>query len=734
MCFRSFIYIFLTLNLTAMSFLSHFVFLFIILGFLSSCQLNKKQAITYPDARVSDQIDTYFDTTIKDPYRWLEDENSQETHTWIKAQNQLTRSYLDSVAVLPALKERLRALRDYERLYEPVKHGDYYYFYKNDGLQNQNVLYRTPQIDSLATAKVFLDPNSYSQDGSTSVAVHFSKDGSLAVLLIAQGGTDIKMAQVMETNTQTLLGDSLQNIKFSAIAWRGNEGFYYSSYAIADESTKLSAANNHHKIFFHKLNTAQKIDDLIYGQQDTVRYAGATLSEDERYLFISTAQSTTGSTLYFQDLQSPDSTLQPLVANFDHEHSILDVTNTHFLILTNLNAPNRRVVQAPIANPTPENWEDIIPENEHVLTATTGGGKLFAHYLVHATSRIHHFDYDGSNQTAVELPGIGTATVSNSLRSDPTVYIHFSSFTQPHSLLSYNLAQQSCTNFFTPQVPFNPADYQTKQVFYFSKDSTEIPMFIVHKRNVITPEEDNDSKENSNTAQPTLLYGYGGFNISLTPRFSSNILAWLERGGIFAQPNLRGGGEYGDNWHNQGITTQKQNVFDDFIAAAEYLIAQGYTNTDQLAVYGRSNGGLLVGAVLTQRPDLFAVAIPQVGVLDMLRYHTFTAGAGWAYDYGTSEQSKEMFDYLLGYSPVHNVQATAYPATLILTADHDDRVVPAHSYKFAATLQANQEGSAPTLIRIDSNAGHGAGKSTEKAIDEAADMQAFIWNTFRRPN
>ena len=701
--------------------ISRFVLFFIILGFLSSCQRSNQQKLTYPDARVSDQTDTYFDTTVKDPYRWLEDENSQETNTWIKAQNELTRSYLDSVTLLPTLKARLRALRDYERLYEPIKHGDYYYFYKNDGLQNQNVLYRTQQLDSLATAEVFLDPNSYSQDGSTTIAVHFSKDGSLAVLLVAQGGADLKVAQVMETNTQTLLSDSLQNLKFSTIAWRGNEGFYYSSYAIADESTKLSAANDQHKIFFHKLNTAQKTDDLIYGQQDTVRYAGATLSEDERYLFIGTAQSTTGNTLCFQDLQSPDSTLQPIVTNFEHDHSLLDVTNTHFLILTNLNAPNRRVVQAPIANPTPENWEDIIPESDHVLTVSTGGNKLFAHYLVHATSRIYHFDYDGNNQTAIELPGIGSATISSGKRSDPTVYIHFSSFTQPPSLLGYNIAEQTTTNFFTPQIPFDPSIYQTKQVFYLSKDSTEIPMFIVHKRTLTLSDSTN--------AQPTLLYGYGGFNISLTPRFSSNILAWLERGGIFAQPNLRGGGEYGDNWHNQGITTQKQNVFDDFIAAAEYLIDQGYTNTQQLAVYGRSNGGLLVGAVLTQRPDLFAVAIPQVGVLDMLRYHTFTAGAGWAYDYGTSAQSKEMFDYLHGYSPVHNVQATSYPATLVLTADHDDRVVPAHSYKFAATLQANQKGAAPTLIRIDSNAGHGAGKSTEKAIDEAADMQAFIWNT-----
>ncbi len=687
---------------------------------LMACNQQEKQeqmAVTYPETKKVDTVDVYFGTKVPDPYRWLEDDLSDETAEWVKKQNELTFGYLSKIPFRDKIKKRLEKLWNYEKITAPVKHGDYFYFYKNDGLQNQYVLYRSKNEDGTG-AEVFLDPNKFSKDGTVSLAGgSFTKDGSLYAYLISEGGSDWRKIIVRDTKTNEIVEDTLIDVKFSGVSWQGNTGFYYSSYDKPKEGSQLSGKTQFHKLYYHKLGTEQKEDKLIFGgEKQPRRYIGASLTEDERYLIISAANSTSGNELYIKDLSNPENEIITVVDNFDSESWVIDNEGSKLIIQTNLNAPNNRVVTVDASNPTPENWKDLIPETKNVLSTSTAGGYIFASYMVDVKSKIIQYDYEGKKVREIELPTSGTASGFSGKKEDTHLYYSFSSFTYPGTIFKYDIKSGKSELYWKPAIDFNPEDYVTEQVFYKSKDGTKIPMYIVYKKGL-----------EKNGKNPTYLYAYGGFNISLTPRFSTAMTVWLENGGIYAQPNLRGGGEYGEKWHLAGTKMNKQNVFDDFIAAAEYLKENKYTSTDYLAIAGGSNGGLLIGATITQRPDLAKVAFPAVGVLDMLRYHKFTAGAGWAYDYGTSEESEEMFKYLLGYSPLHNVKDAEYPATLITTADHDDRVVPAHSFKFAATLQEHQKGKNPVLIRIETKAGHGAGTPTSKIIEQYADRWAFAY-------
>ncbi|MTI29683.1 prolyl oligopeptidase family serine peptidase, partial [Xanthovirga aplysinae] len=677
--------------------------------FLAGCnkeKAEKKQKLDYPQTAEVDTVDNYFGTEVPDPYRWLEDDRSEQTGAWVQAQNKVTFDYLNQIPFREKIEARLKDLLDYERLSAPRKHGDYYYFYKNDGLQNQSVLYRKKTEDG--EPEEFLNPNNFKEDGTISLGgTSFSKDGSLFAYLISEGGSDWRKAIILKAENKEIVGDTLKNIKFSGISWKGNEGFYYSSYDKPKGGSALSAKTQHHKLYYHKLGTPQSQDQLIFGgEKQPRRYIFAYLTEDERFLVINAAQSTSGNELYIQDLAQKNGKIIPIVNNFEKDHYVLDNEGSRLLISTNLDAPNNRIVEVDFNNPGPENWKDVIPETKNVLNASTGGGKIFANYMVDAKTQVKQYDMRGNLERKIELPGIGSAGGFGARNTDKELYYTFTSFTYPTTIFKYDIASGKSTVYARPKVEFNPEEYETKQVFYTSKDGTQVPMFIVHKKGI-----------ELNGKNPTYLYGYGGFSASLTPRFSSSQIVWLENGGIYAQPNLRGGGEYGEKWHLAGTKMNKQNVFDDFIAAGEYLIKENYTSNDFLAIAGASNGGLLVGATMTQRPDLAKVAFPAVGVMDMLRYHKFTAGAGWAFDYGTSEDSKEMFEYLHKYSPVHALKAeTRYPATMVTTADHDDRVVPAHSFKFAATLQKNHVGDNPVLIRIETDAGHGAGTPTSKRI------------------
>lgn len=685
--------------------------------FIYSCATTLSGILEYPTTHKGTVIDNYFGAEIADPYRWLEDDLSVETGLWVEAQNKVTFSYLDQIPFRDEIKQRLEELWDYEKVSSPQKHGEYYYFYKNDGLQNQYVLYRKKDLD-LEKATIFIDPNMFSEDGTTSMAgTGFTKDGSLMAYLISEGGSDWRKLIIKNTETGEIIGDTLINIKFSGISWRGNEGFYYSSYDKPKEGSQLSGKTQIHKLYFHKLGTSQKDDILIFGgEKQPRRYIVAYLTEDEKYLIISAAESTSGNELYFQDLTQGGSQIVSIITGFDSDHYIVDNEGTRLIIHTNLDAPNNRVVEVDAKNPGYENWKDLIPETENVMSISTAGNNLFASYMVDVKSKVLQLDYSGGLIREVEMPAIGTARGFGAKKGDKELYYSFTSFTYPGTIFKYTIESGKSELYWKPAIDFNPEDFVTEQVFYQSKDGTEIPMFIVYKKGLT-----------KNGKNPTYLYGYGGFNISLTPRFSLTSLILLENGGIYAQPNLRGGGEYGEKWHKAGIKMLKQNVFDDFIAAAEYLKDNNYTSSDYLAIAGGSNGGLLVGAVMTQGPDLARVAFPAVGVLDMLRYHKFTAGAGWISDYGSAEESKEMFEYLLGYSPLHNINEAEYPATMITTADHDDRVVPAHSFKFAATLQEKQIGDNPILIRIETKAGHGAGKPTSKIIEGQADKWSFMF-------
>lgn len=674
----------------------------------------QKMNLSYPNTRKDDVTDSYFGTQVADPYRWLEDDMSSETKQWVKAENAVTQAYLAQVPSRDKLKERLKVLLDYEKVGAPFKEGRYTYFFKNDGLQNQAVLYR--QLDD-GEAHVFLDPNTFSEDGTTSLAsIEFSKDGSLVTYLISEGGSDWRKAITIDVETMQSVSETLTDLKFSDISWLGNEGFYYSIYD-KPEGSELSAKTDQHKLYFHSLKDKQSEDTLVFGgtQAQKNRYVSGHVTEDNRYLLISAAVSTSGNKLYLKDLNEPDSELVTILDNTDSDTQLLDNDGSTLLLVTNLAAPNKRVVSVDASQPQPENWQDFIPETNNVLDVSTGGGYIFASYMLDAISNVKQLDKSGKLVREITLPGVGTASGFSGKKDQQTLYYSFTNYKTPSTIFSLDVESGESAVYLKSKAKFDSDAYESKQVFYTSKDGTKVPMIITHKKGL--------KLDGSN---PTMLYGYGGFNISLQPAFSSVTAAWLEQGGVYAVPNLRGGGEYGKAWHDAGTKLQKQNVFDDFIAAAEFLIAQNYTSPDYLAIRGGSNGGLLVGATMLQRPELFKVALPAVGVLDMLRYHTFTAGAGWAYDYGTAQDSKEMFDYLMTYSPVQNVrEGVNYPATLITTGDHDDRVVPAHSFKFAAELQAKHTGPNPMLIRIETNAGHGAGTPISKTIEQYADIFGF---------
>ncbi|WP_271765517.1 prolyl oligopeptidase family serine peptidase [Aquimarina algiphila] len=672
-------------------------------------------ALNYPETKKVDTVDTYFGTEVQDPYRWLEDDRSEETENWVANQNKTTFGYLENIPFRSDLKKRLSDLWNYEKVGSPFKEGEYTYFYKNDGLQNQYVIYRFKNEGD--EPEVFLDPNTFSKDGTTSLGgVNFSKNGKLVAYSISEGGSDWRKIIVKNTETKEVVEDTIIDVKFSGMSWKGNEGFYYSSYD-KPEGSELSAKTDQHKVYYHKLGTTQKEDALIFGgtPEEKHRYVGASVTEDDAYLIISASVSTSGNKLFIKDLTKPDSKLITILDHTDSDTYVIENVGSKLYLVTNLNAPNQKIVAVDAANPTPENWVDFIPETENVLSPNTGGGYFFAEYMVDAVSKVLQYDYEGKLIREVKLPGVGSANGFGTKKKEKELYYSFTNYKTPSSIYKYNIAEGTSTLYRKPKIDFNPDHYESKQVFYTSKDGTKVPMIITYKKGI-----------ELNGKNPTILYGYGGFNISLTPAFSIANAVWMEQGGVYAVPNLRGGGEYGKKWHVAGTKLQKQNVFNDFIAAAEYLIENNYTSSDYLAIRGGSNGGLLVGATMTQRPDLMRVALPAVGVLDMLRYHTFTAGAGWAYDYGTAEDNKEMFEYIKGYSPIHNVkEGTHYPATLVTTGDHDDRVVPAHSFKFAAELQEKQSGDNPTLIRIETNAGHGAGTPVSKTIEQYADIFGF---------
>ncbi len=675
---------------------------------------NTNSKVKYPKTEKKPVIDTYFDTKVTDNYRWLEDDRSPETKAWVKAQNKVTFDYLHQIPYRNQLKKRLSELWNYEKIGSPFKEGNYTYFFKNDGLQNQSVLYRKKENGN---PEVFLDPNTFSDDGTTSLgSISFSKNGKTLAYSISEGGSDWRKVIIMDAETKKIIEDTLIDIKFSGLSWKNNEGFYYSSYD-KPKGSELSAKTDQHKLYYHKLGTSQKEDRVVFGAKasEKYRYVGGNVTEDGRYLIISAANSTSGNKLFIKDLSKPNSQLTPIVNDFNSDTYVLDNRGSKLYIVTNLNAPNKRIVTVDAGHPEPENWKDFIKETDHVLTPTTGGGYIFAKYMEDAISKVYQYDFKGHKIREIKLPGVGTAGGFGGKTEDKELFFSFTNYITPNSLYKLNPKEGTYQLYWKPKIDFNSDDYESKQVFYTSKDGTKIPMIISYKKGL-----------ELNGKNPTILYGYGGFNISLTPSFSIPNAVWMELGGVYAVPNIRGGGEYGRKWHDAGTKLNKQNVFDDFIAAGEYLINKKYTSNKYLAIRGGSNGGLLVGVVLTQRPDLMQVALPAVGVLDMLRYHTFTAGAGWAYDYGTSAQSKEMFEYLKGYSPVHNVRkGTKYPATLITTGDHDDRVVPAHSFKFAAELQDKQAGENPVLIRIETNAGHGAGTPVSKTIDQYADIFGF---------
>lgn len=667
--------------------------------------------LKYPKTRKGKVAETFFGTEVKDPFRWLEDDRSKETEAWVRSQNKFTFDYLDEIPFRNEIKDRLTELWDYDKYSAPARHGDYNYFYKNDGLQNQYVLYR----EKNGKQEVFLDPNTFSKDGSTSLSqVSFSKNGKLVAYAISERGSDWRKVIVMDAVHKEVMGDTLIDVKFSGISWYKNEGFFYSSYDKPDGS-ELSARTDQHKLFYHKLGTAQNEDKIIFGDNVKRRYVGGSVTEDQKYLVVSAANSTSGNELYIKDLSSPENKLITVVDNFDNDHYVIDSEGETIFIVTNLKAPNKKVIKTSFANLKQNHWQDFIPETDHVLRMTKGGGYFFAEYMKDAVSMVLQYDRKGKLQREIELPGLGSSSGFNGKKDDKLLYYSFTNYTTPGSIYEFDPTKGASKVYKAPKVAFVSDDYESKQVFYSSKDGTKIPMIITYKKGTAWKGQN-----------PTILYGYGGFNVSLTPSFNVVTATWLEMGGVYAVANLRGGGEYGKKWHDAGTKLKKQNVFDDFIAAAEYLINEKYTSKDYLAISGGSNGGLLVGVTMTQRPDLIKVALPAVGVLDMLRYHTFTSGEGWSYDYGTAEDNKEMFDYLYEYSPVHNVKnGMIYPATMITTGDHDDRVVPAHSFKFAAQLQENQTGEYPVLIRIETNAGHGAGTPVSKIIDQYGDVFSF---------
>ena len=696
------------------SIISYSILLTIII-FISCSRETKLKSIkvNYPETIKKPVVDTLFGNVVIDNYRWLENDRSEETENWVKTQNKVTSNYLSKIPYRQQLKKRLTQLWNYEKLGTPFVEGDYTYFYKNDGLQNQYVVYR--KKDGRET--IFLDPNTFSEDATTSLgSLSFSKDGKTVAYSISEGGSDWRKIIIMDVESKIIKEDTLVDVKFSGISWFKNEGFYYSSYD-KPKGSELSAKTDQHKLYYHQLGTSQKEDMVIFGESPSEkhRYVGGSTTEDSRFLLIDAANSTSGNKLFVKDLSISDSKLIPIINTYDSDTYLIQNIHSKLYLVTDLNAPNKKVVTVDARNPNQENWIDFIPETENVLSLSSGAGYFFAEYMVDAISKVLQYDFDGNLIREVKLPGLGSSSGFDGKIDTNELYFSFTNYNTPSTSYQFNPKDGTYDSYWTPAINFNSIDYESKQVFYNSKDGTKVPMIITHKRGL-----------ELNGKNPTILYGYGGFNISLTPSFSIPNAVWMEQGGVYAVPNLRGGGEYGKKWHDAGTQMQKQNVFDDFIAAAEYLIKEKYTSSELLAIKGGSNGGLLVGATMTQRPNLMKVALPAVGVLDMLRYHTFTAGAGWAYDYGTANDSIEMFEYLKGYSPVHNVnKGTKYPATLVTTGDHDDRVVPAHSFKFAAELQEKQTGDNTVLIRVETNAGHGAGTPIAKTIEQYSDIFGF---------
>lgn len=676
-------------------------------------QIDVKYPVTRQDTSVKDN---YFGTTVADPYRWLENDTSTETTAWVKAENEVTENYFKQIPFLDAISKRYEKLFNYEKFSAPSKEGNYVYYSKNSGLQNQYVMYREPVGGG--TAELFLDPNTFSKDGTTSLAeISFSKDGSKAAYKISEGGSDWQKIIIMDAISKKTEGDTLLDIKFGSLSWKGNEGFYYSTYDRPKEGSFLAGKTDNHKLYFHKLGTAQKDDQLIFGgSAKQFRYLYGGVSEDQKWLLISGANSTYGNELYVLNLLTPGAAIVQMVSDMKNQHTVIDVDDQFFYIQTDRNAPNGKLMTAALTTPAEANWKTLIDSKPEVLSASVAGGNIFCSYLKDAVSKVYQYDKAGKQIREIVLPGLGSAGGFSARKDEKELYYGYTGYTAPYSIFKLNIESGKTELYKQPKVEFKPEEYESKQIFYTSKDGTKIPMIITHKKGIKM-----DGKN------PCLLYGYGGFGASITPFFSTSRIILLENGGIFAVANLRGGGEYGQNWHEQGIKLKKQNVFDDFLAAATYLVDNKFTSREKLAIQGESNGGLLVGACITQQPDMCKVAFPFVGVLDMLRYHKFTAGAGWAYDYGTSEDNKEMFEYLYKYSPLHNIKKAAYPATLISTADHDDRVVPAHSFKFAAAIQEKHTGTNPVVIRIQTNAGHGAGMSTQQIIADESEKWSFMF-------
>ncbi|MFL2997532.1 MAG: prolyl oligopeptidase family protein [Candidatus Neomarinimicrobiota bacterium] len=683
-----------------------------------SCS-GKKLELNYIETREGDHVDSYFGVEVRDPYRWLEDDMSEETNQWVEDQNHTTFEYLNTIPFRENLKKRIKELNNYEKISAPFKKGKYEYFYKNSGLQDHSILYRR-LAGSTENEEIFLDPNTFSKDGTVALrGIYFSEDYSKAAYLITEGGSDWRKAITIDVKTKQIIEDTLKNIKFSGLSWKGNEGVYYSSYKVSTDESALSSKTQLHTVYYHKVGEKQIKDKFIFGgNKHPNRYIFSFVTEDQNYLVISASTTTSGNKLFVKSLKEKNSEFISIQNDYLSECSYILNDGNQFYLSTNKDAPNFRLISLDLSNP--KKWVDIIPEKDNVLNVSAGGGYLFCNYLVDAKSQVEQYDLKGNLVYKVPLPGIGSAGGFSAKSDETELYFSFSSYIYPRTIYKYNIENGQSILYEKPKVDFNSEDFISKQIFFQSKDGTTIPMFITHKRGII-----------NNGDNPTILYGYGGFNISITPRFSSTNIAWLKNGGIYAVPNIRGGGEYGENWHLAGTKLNKQNVFDDFISAAEYLIENKYTSKQFLAIRGVSNGGLLVGATMIQRSDLIKVAIPAVGVLDMLRYHQFTAGAGWSYDYGTADESKEMFEYLKKYSPVHTIkEGIEYPATLVTTSDHDDRVVPAHSYKFIAGIQKVQEGLNPTLIRIQTNAGHGS-VSLDQRIELETDILAFIWKNMK---
>ena len=680
--------------------------------------------LQYPQTKKTDSVDDYHGTKVSDPYRWLEDDNSEETKAWVLAQNKTTQQYLSAIPYRHQVKKRLEELWNYPRYSSPFKEGDFYYYYKNDGLQNQSILYRQKGLAGMP--EVFLDPNKLSEDGTASLAgMNFSLNSKYAAYSVSQSGSDWRVGYIIDVSTNTKLPEKIDWLKFTGFSWKGDEGFYYTRYPEPQKGEQLKGKNVLPQVYYHKVGTVQSEDVLVFEDKEhPQRFAGVGLTEDERFLLLSTSEGTSGAEIWYRDLKNlAQKEFRLLIPGFKTEPSVVDNIEDKLLLLTNDGAPNYKLVLVDPANPGNGNWKTVIPEKKEVLQyVSTGGGYLFAGYLKDASTKVYQYTYDGKLVREIILPGIGTAGGFEGRRREKEFFYVFTSFNYPPTIFRYNIETGKSELFRKSEVKFDGTQYETKQVFFKSKDGTRVPVFLSYRKGL---------RMDGNN--PVLLYGYGGFNIPITPGFSVSNAFFMEQGGIYAVVNLRGGSEYGEEWHKAGMLEKKQNVFDDFTGAAEYLIEEKYTSPAKIAIRGGSNGGLLVGAAMTQRPELFRVAIPQVGVMDMLRYHKFTIGYAWAVEFGSSE-TREQFDYLYKYSPLHNLkEGVQYPATIVTTADHDDRVVPAHSFKFAARLQEVYKGENPVIIRIDSKAGHGAGKPVTKQIEEAADIWSFTMYNLNMP-